>query len=73
LTATRPPIARISRVQDRPSPATSSGWLAIARVSRWAARSRASPLPLAAEKKAIARASPSTVVAKFGAEQPSIP
>ena len=71
LIAATPPIARISSVQDRPSPATISGWLRIASTSRRMAWPRRSVPGLA--NRAIARASPSTVQAQFGAEQPSMP
>ncbi len=58
LITTRPPIARINSVQDRPSPATSSGLAAIACVSRYMARSLPSPPDPAAAKRAMARARP---------------
>ena len=67
------PIAAISSEQARPSPATSSGCASIAATSRRAAASRAGPRPRGSAIRAIAQASPCTVVAKFGAEQPSMP
>ena len=68
-----PSIAAISSEQARPSPATSSGCATIAATSRRAAASRAGPSPRGSAMRAIARARPRTVVAKFGAEQPSMP
>ena len=75
LSATGSRQARISSVQARPSPATSAGWATIACHSLLAAAWRGRPLRASADaKKAIARAIPCKAdVAKFGAEQPSIP
>jgi len=73
FTATFPFIARISSVQARVSPATISGYAPIARVSCAAAVERVSLRVWADAKNAMARARPCNVLAKFGAEQPSMP
>ena len=73
LIAARPRRARIISVQARPSPATSSGWAIIASTSAPAAASRARPRPWGRAMRAIDAANPFSVVAKLGAEQPSIP
>jgi hypothetical protein len=65
-------MARISSVQARPSPATSSGWAAIARVSRCIAFRARRGLRGRWQFRHRARQPPS-VIAKFGAEQPSTP
>ena len=67
------PIARISLVQARVSPATISGWAAMAWVRRAAALERVSLRVWADAKNAMDRARPCNVLAKFGAEQPSMP
>jgi hypothetical protein len=69
-----PAMARISSVQARPSPATSLGVGAIAsRSAPSPGRGRASPSAARPGKGAIAPRQPGSEVAKFGAEQPSIP
>ena len=73
LIAARWPITPISLVQERPSPATSSGCAIIAPRSRTIADCRASAPSTAPANCASARAKPLTLAAKFGAEQPSMP
>ena len=58
LSATGSEQARMSSVQARPSPATSSGWATMACQRRTAARSNASPVSDAPANRAIARAMP---------------